>query len=107
MKPSNVLSSFVGKLSYPQISLQISKQFNLNMRFSFPNSRSKCSIVLVAGKALEKFSLVKETVASLAEEMLNIPYIMVLRVEDRNLVLNTSSQAMEPAMVKDKIMIFT
>ena len=77
------------------------------MRFSFPNSRSKCSIVLVAGKALEKFSLVKETVDSLAEEMLNTPYMMILLVEDRNLVLNMSSQAMEPPMVKHKIMIFT
>ena len=77
------------------------------MRFNFSNSRSKCSIVLVAGKALERFSLVKETVDSLAEEMLNIPYMMILLVEDWNLVLNTTGQAMAPPMVKHKMLIFT
>ena len=98
-----MLSSFVGKLSYPQISLQISKQIHLNIRFSFAHSRSMCSIVLVAGKALDKFSLVKETVDSLGEEMLNTPYMMILLVEDRNLVLNMSSKAIAPPMVKQKV----
>ena len=58
-----------------------------------------CSVVIVAGSSLWDFSSVRSTVDSLGQQMLKIPYLMVLLVDDPTMILNTSSHPMSPPMV--------
>ena len=61
-----------------------------------PNS---CSVVIVAGSALQDLSSVQATVDSLGQQMLKIPYLMVLLVEEPTMTMDISSHAMSPPMV--------
>ena len=55
------------------------------------NAPSRCSIVLVSGSALKELPDIKLTIKHLAHEMMVVPYMMVLLVEDPNISLNTDT----------------
>ena len=55
--------------------------------------------MLVAGSALHNLQSVMDNVDSLAEDMLRVPYAMVLLVEDPDMIINTSRHAKSPAVV--------
>ena len=61
---------------------------------------NKCSVVLVAGDALNDFDNVKKTVDSVKNQLELIPTMMILFVDDPNIFLNLSTHAMTPAMVR-------
>ena len=56
----------------------------------------------MAGSALHDLQSVKTTVDSLAEQMLNTPYVMVLLVNNPNIKPNTSSRPNDPTMVSSQ-----
>ena len=76
--------------SYPKITLG-------TKGMSTPNT---CSVVLVAGSALHDLQSVKSRVNFLGHQMMRIPYIMVLLVDNPNVKLDTSSLPRDPAMVQ-------
>ena len=67
------------------------------------NTKNACSVVLVAGYALDDLQSVKATVKSLTHQMMRMPYLMVLLVDNQNIKLDTSSHPMDPAMVSCRL----
>ena len=70
------------------------------------NSPTKSSIVLVAGSALDDFPAVMNKIDSLAEDMLMIPYAIVVFVHNTSMVLNTTRHHTSPPVVS-KYKIYT
>ena len=103
-----VFLSFQTELPYPQISLTSQSPIHLDLGTHGMNAPNKCSVVLVTGSALTQFQEVKKTVESLVEQMVNIPYAMIIIVDDPNIVINMTDSTpfnatlhgMSPAMVR-------
>ena len=90
---------YTGELPYPQLSLTSSSPPHIQLGTHGMNTPNTCSVVLVAGSALYELQSVKSTVDSMAQQMMKIPYVMVLLVDNPNVKLNTQSRPMDPAMV--------
>ena len=63
------------------------------------DSPNTCSIVLVAGDTINNLQEVMQKVDSMGQNMLKIPYAVVLLVENPNFNLTTNRHAMTPAVV--------
>ena len=61
--------------------------------------KSKCSIVLVAGSALNELESVMKKVDSLGQDMMMVPYAIILLSPEKNIVLNTTRHGRSPAIV--------
>jgi hypothetical protein len=92
---------FTGKLPYPQIAMTSSSPLHLNLGTRGMIAPSKSSVVLVAGSALDDIKAVMDKVDSLGQDMLMIPYAIVLLVEDqdKNRILNTTRHSESPPVV--------
>ena len=93
-----MLSRFLGKISFPQVNIKISEKtpLDLNMR---KKSQIKCSVVLVAGEALEQVAKVEEIVETIGEQLAYSASIVVLLVEHGGFVMNTSRKQISPPVV--------
>ena len=91
--------SFTGELPYPQLSLTSSSPLHPTLGTHGMNTPNTCSVVLVAGSALNNLKAVMEKVDSLVQDMLKIPYMVVLLVENQNMTQHTTRHAMSPAVV--------
>jgi hypothetical protein len=60
---------------------------------------SKSSVVLVAGSALHDLQAVMEKVDSLGHDLKMIPYVVVLLVQEKNIIMNISRHARSPPIV--------
>ena len=91
--------SFTGELPYPQLSLTRTSPLHLTLGTHGMNTPNTCSVVLVAGSALYNLQAVMDTVDSLVKDMLKVPYVMILLVENPDMILSTIRHALSPAVV--------
>ena len=106
ISPSSLLNTFLhirytGRLPVPhtQISMTSSTPIHLDLGTRGMNSPTKSSIVLVAGSAVDDFQAVMNKIDSLAEDMLMIPYAVVVFVHNTSIVLNTTRHHTSPQVV--------
>ena len=63
------------------------------------DSPNMCSVVLVAGSALQDLQSVSDKLYSLMEDMLMVPYAMFLLTDNPELELTSNRHEMLPAVV--------
>ena len=60
---------------------------------------TKSSVVLVAGSALKDLPQIMNKIHSLAEDMMMIPYVVILLIRENDIVPNTARHAVSPPVV--------
>ena len=86
-------------MPHTQISMTSSTPIHLDLGTRGMNSPTKSSIVLVAGTGLNDFQGVMDKIDALANDMLMIPYAIVIFVNDPKMVINTTRHAKSPPVV--------
>ena len=96
------LIRFYGDLLYPQLFLTSSSNLRIKLGTHGMNAPNTCSVVLVAGSQLVDLSEIMKQVDSLGQEMLKIPYAVVLLSDDATINLTTIRHDMSPAIVSTR-----
>ena len=91
--------SFSGKLAYPQVSLNSTSALRLSLGTRGMKVRSKCSVVLVAGPALNDIHRTMWKIDYLGQDMMMILYAVVLLVHGEDIIPNTYRHLKSPPVV--------